>query len=134
MKRESLIIFYDVGSLRRYLGLAVVRQTLDVRKFRSVSLIYAQKPRNSSLQGDPPGVQRWEPNPSATSELGAKPASTAPRQQVKSGAKVLQNFTRSRWIFTHASSCVDHSCVDHLSVDHCAGDLMSRWLIFIRSS
>src|ERR1700685_4705455 len=63
MKRESLIIFYDVGSLRRYLGLAVVRQTLDVRKFRSVSLIYAQKPRNSSLQGDPPGVQRWEPNP-----------------------------------------------------------------------
>jgi len=25
--------------------------------------IYAQKPRNSSLQGDPPGVQRWEPNP-----------------------------------------------------------------------
>jgi hypothetical protein len=39
----------------------------------------------------------------ATPELSAKPASTAAQRQVKSGAKVLQIFTRLSWIFTHGS-------------------------------
>src|ERR1700722_9275279 len=67
----------------------------------------------------------------ATSEISAKPASTAPRQQVKSGAKVLQIFTRLSWIFTHGSShalILERAILDELMVD--LYDLIFNDLIF----